>query len=96
MGFDNVDLEDAHRKSAEARKVAAEAINAKGRATDRRKPGEIRTRKDSITSFCSECITSYGDDIGGYGSILNAIRMCTATECHLYPWRTGKLEVDNG
>ena len=85
-------------KAAEARLIAAKersaAINTKGRATDRRKAGDIRNRRDSITSFCSECITSYGDDISGYGSILNAIRMCTATECHLYPWRTGKLDID--
>ena len=96
MNLDGVDKKEASRKSAEARKAASDAINAKGRATDRRKPGEIRTRKDSIASFCSECITSYGLDTGGYGSVLNAIRMCTSTECHLYPWRTGKLEVDNG
>ena len=94
MNLDGVDKKEASRKSAEARKAASDAINAKGRATDRRKPGEIRTRKDSITSFCSECITSYGLDTGGYGSVLNAIRMCTSTNCHLYPWRTGKLEVD--
>ena len=94
MSFDDLDMEEVHRKSAEARKAASDAINTKGRATDRRKPGEIRTRKDSITSFCSECITSYGLDVGGYGSVLNAIRMCTSTECHLYPWRTGNLDTD--
>ena len=96
MAFDTVDLEKRKAARAEAAKITSEAVNTKGRATDRRKTGEIRNRKDSITSFCSECITSYGLDTGGYGTILNAIRMCTATECHLYPWRTGKLEVDNG
>ena len=94
MNLDGVDKKEASRKSAEARKAASDAINAKGRATDRRKPGEIRNRRDSITSFCSECITSYGLDVGGYGSVLNAIRMCTSTECHLYPWRTGKLDTE--
>ena len=96
MVFDNVDLVNRRIAQAEAARKRTEAVNMKGRATDRRKTGEIRNRKDSITSFCSECITSYGLDTGGYGTILNAIRMCTATECHLYPWRTGKLEVDNG
>ena len=94
MGFDNIDLANRRIAQAEAARKRADAINAKGRATDRRKLGEIRNRKDSITSFCSECITSYGLDVGGYGSVLNAIRMCTSTECHLYPWRTGKIEVD--
>ena len=94
MAFDNVDLEIRKAAVAEAAKKRAEAINTKGRATDRRQDGEVRNRRDSITSFCSECITSYGLDVGGYGSVLNAIRMCTSTECHLYPWRTGKLDTD--
>jgi len=94
MALEHIDYDKALEARKEAIKKAAEIINVKGRATDRRKAGEVRNRRDSITSFCSECITSYGDDIGGYGTILNAIRMCTATECHLYPWRTGKLETD--
>ena len=94
MALEYVDYGMAAEARKEATKNAAEIINTKGRATDRRKAGEVRNRGDSITSFCSECITSYGDDTGGYGGILNAIRMCTATECHLYPWRTGKLETD--
>ena len=94
MAFDNVDRKKAAEARKEALKRITEAINAKGTASDRRKPGEVRTRKDSIRSFCSECITSYGLDVGGYGSVLNAIRMCTSTECHLYPWRTGNLDTD--
>ena len=94
MGLPGVDYDKAAKARKAAAKKRAETINASGRATDRRKPDEVRNTGDSITSFCSECITSYGLDTGGYGSVLNAIRMCTATECHLYPWRTGKLEID--
>ena len=94
MVLEHVDYGKALEARKEALKKTAEAINAKGRATDRRQDGEVRNRRDSITSFCSECITSYGLDTGGYGSVLNSIRMCTSPECHLYPWRTGKLQED--
>ena len=94
MGLPGVDYDKATKARLEAAGKRKEMINASSRATDRRKPDEVRNAGDSITSFCSECITSYGLDTGGYGSVLNAIRMCTTTECHLYPWRTGKLEID--
>ena len=66
--------------------------NFTGRAENRRRPGELRSRKDAIRSFCSECITGYGDDVGGNGSILGAIRACAAWECHLWPWRLGAVD----
>jgi hypothetical protein len=94
MFLEDVDRQEAARLSSEARKRASDAITHKGRAKDRRQPGECRRPQDAITSFCSECITMYGLDTGGHGSILNAIRGCTAKECHLWPWRTGKLVVD--
>ena len=94
MGIKDVDREKAAEASKKAIKRRSEAVNARGRATDRRQDGEVRSRKDSITSFCSECITSYGDDVGGHGSIKNAIRHCPATECHLWPWRLGTLDLD--
>lgn len=94
MGLKGVDYKVAIEKSREAKKRNAEAVTIKGRATDRRKPGEVRSPKDAITSFCSECITMYGLDVGGTGSVLNAIKACDCQECHLWPWRTGKLEVE--
>ena len=66
----------------------------KGRARDRREPGEIRSRKDAVMSFCSECITAYGLDCGGHGGVAAAIRACPSTKCHLWPWRNGPIEID--
>lgn len=92
MAFNGVDRDAAVKAATEAKRRKAAAITASGRALDRRQQGEIRSPQDSITSFCSECITGYGLDVGGHGSVLNAIRECTSKECHLYPWRTGKLD----
>ena len=92
MAFDGVDKEAAAKKSQETRKRRRALINAKGRARDRRRADEIRSPRDSIISFCTECITAYGLDVGGAGSVAEAINRCTAPECHLYPWRNGKLE----
>ena len=94
MMFEGVDTEARAEAIAEAKRRKAASITHTGRAKDRRQPGECRRPQDAITSFCSECITMYGLDTGGHGSILNAIRECTAKECHLWPWRTGKLVVD--
>jgi hypothetical protein len=92
MGFDWVNEEKRLKASIEASKKRKERINARGRARDRRKAGEVRSPQDSIISFCTECITGYGLDVGGAGSVAEAINRCTAPECHLYPWRNGKLE----
>ena len=92
MGMEHIDRDKAAKALQEARKRHSNAVNTKGRAGDRRKPGEIRNRGDSIKSFCSECITSYGLDTGGAGGTQAAIRACASTECHLYPWRLGKLD----
>jgi hypothetical protein len=73
------------------RKPQAKATHH-GRAKNRREPGELRTRSDAIQSFCSECITGYGLDCGGAGSVKAAIKCCTSTKCHLWPWRLGALD----
>jgi hypothetical protein len=91
--FQNVDTEARARAIAEAKRKKAAAITARGRATDRRS-GENRTPQDAITSFCSECITMYGLDCGGHGGVLAAITACTCKECHLWPWRRGKMVFD--
>ena len=93
--FTEEDLLAAHVAREASKELRTSAINAKGRAKDRRVPGECRTRKDAIQSFCSECITSYGLDNGGHGSILAAIVACECQECHLWPWRRGKLVFDD-
>ena len=90
--LEGVDKEMASKAAQEARKATSRAINAKGRATERRQPGEVRSRKDAIRSFCSECITMYGLDNGDAGTIKGAIEACPATECHLWPWRGGPLD----
>lgn len=94
MGLKGVDYDELVEKRVKAQKRASAAINTKGRATDRRQRGEIRSRRDAIISFCTECMTSYGDDNGGCGTIAAAIRDCCAPECHLYPWRCGPLDVE--
>ena len=95
MGFDNVDIEKRKIAQQIARDRKKAAVNTVGRAKDRRVSGECRSRGDAITSFCSECITSYGLDVGGHGSILDAITACECQECHLWPWRRGKLVFDD-
>ena len=54
----------------------------------RRKPKEVVTRSAAIQAHCRECM---GWDSGGLGSVAEAVRVCTAPECWLYPWRNGKL-----
>lgn len=84
---------EIQQKALEARKEALlakkEMVNKNGRAKDRRLPGEARNISDSVASFCSECITGYGDDTGGAGSVFRAIEACNSKECHLFPWRGG-------
>ena len=91
--FDNIDVKARAEAIAEAKRKKSAAITAKGRATDRRS-GETRSPQDAITSFCSECITSYGLDVAGHGSVLGAITACDTLECHLWPWRRGRLVFD--
>ena len=96
MGIEHlmaVDPELRGKRISDAKKKKADAITAKGRATDRRR-GENRTPQDAITSFCSECITMYGLDVGGNGSVLGAITACSCQECHLWPWRRGRMMFD--
>ena len=71
-----------------------EAINQTGRARARREPGDARNVLDSIASFCSACITAYGLDTAGDGSVKAAIEACTAPPCHLYPWRGGTFHAE--
>jgi hypothetical protein len=92
MAIEWIDREKAEAARKESMEKRRQAINAKGRARDRRKAGEVRNQRDSIISLCTECITGYGLDVGGAGSVAEAINRCTAPECHLYPWRNGKLE----
>ena len=93
MSFEDVDKDAAREASNRSRRMRADAITAKGRATDRRR-GENRAPQDAITSFCSECITMYGLDVGGDGSVLGAITACSCQECHLWPWRRGRMMFD--
>lgn len=86
--------EKAQAARLAAVKKRSAAINTKGRAKDRRSSGEVRNRRDSIMSFCSECITAYGLDVGGNGSVAAAVRACPSVECHLYPWRNGKIDEE--
>ncbi len=57
----------------------------------RRKPDEVVTRSAAIQAHCRECM---GWDSGGLGSVAEAVRECTAPECWLYPWRNGKLSIE--
>jgi hypothetical protein len=91
--FSGVDEEKRVEALARSQRMRSAAITAKGRATDRRND-ENRPPQDAITSFCSECITGYGLDIGGHGSLLAAVVACPATECHLWPWRRGRMVFD--
>ncbi len=52
------------------------------RKNRRRKPGEVATRKEAIRNMCMECM----------GYEMSEIRLCTAKECWLYPWRLGALD----
>jgi len=96
MGLKGVDYDKLAEKRSEVRKRRSSLVNAKGRAGDRRQPGEVRSRGDAIKSFCSECITSYGLDTGDAGSVKATIEACFCTECHLWPWRNGPLDEDAG
>ena len=91
--FQNIDTEARARAIADSKRKKSAAITARGRATDRRR-GENRNPQDAITSFCSECITMYGLDVGGNGSVLGAITACSCQECHLWPWRRGRMMFD--
>ena len=98
MAVDFTDPE-IKEKALKARKEASKArngfVNKTGRARDRRMSGDVRNYKDSIASFCSECITGYGDDTGGAGSVFRAVEACTADKCHLWPWRNGKAHPED-
>lgn len=88
---------EAARKARDEARLKAnalrrEAVNTKGRASDRRKPGECRNQPDSIASFCAECMGYETDP--GQGTMAHIIETCVATECHLYPWRGGKLHAE--
>ena len=85
----------AREASKLALKRKKEMINKTGRARDRRLPGDCRNLQDSLASFCSECITGYGDDVGGAGSVFIAVELCKSKECHFWPWRNGKAHPED-
>jgi hypothetical protein len=71
-----------------------EMITTRTIAKGRRQPGEARPVMVSVASFCSECMTSYGDDCGGAPNVRAAVEGCTCRECHLWPWRYGKARPE--
>jgi len=85
----------AEAARADSNRRRREAINTTGRARARREPGDARNPADSIASHCCECITGFGDDVGGHGSVHAAIEACTSPLCHLWPWRDGGFHADD-
>jgi len=86
--FTEEDRIKAQAKANETRRRTKEAIDAKGIATCERL-GEVRSIQDSVRSKCADCV-SYNAD----GRASRLIRECDFWNCHLWPWRNGKLDLD--
>ena len=85
-------MSEIKRKLPTRRKTPS-PVTFKGLVNRRREPGEIPNRRQAIMNFCSECM---GWDAGGFGSIRESVRQCTAKECWLYPYRAGSVTRDEG
>jgi len=44
-----------------------------------RRPEEIPSARKSIRYFCSQCM----------GGTVNEVKLCTVTQCWLFPWKCG-------
>jgi len=91
MTIEDLHSEESKAKAAATRKERARMINMRRLVKRRREPGETPSMKCATQNFCRECM---GWDAAESGSLAQAIRECSAAECWLYPWRTGKLDVE--
>jgi hypothetical protein len=91
VGTHQLHTDEARTKAAEARKARAEKINFRRLVRRRRHPSEVPTLPYAVQNYCRECM---GWDVGDSGSLPAAVFACTAPECWLYPWRNGKLTIE--
>lgn len=71
--------------------ITARRTKITGLYNRRRQPGEVPTPATAIQNQCRECM---GWDADGCGTLTNAIRQCSATECWLWPWRVRGLDPE--
>ena len=80
----------AREKAAETRRLNAAKINNKKKLRRRRIKGEVSSMSIAIANMCRECM---GFEADGHSSLAQCVEECPATECHLWPWRTGRLDI---
>lgn len=82
---DGMHTEAARKARIDSLSRNAKSINFKKVVMRRRKQNEIPSLRVAIRNHCLECM--------GYQT--GEVPICTSPECWLYPWRMGKLTLDN-
>ena len=82
---------DVREKINRSRRLRSEAINNTKKLRRRRIKGEVSSLSAAIANMCRECMGFESDE---YPSLAAKVKDCPCVQCHLWPWRSGKLNTD--